>query len=262
MNMQDKEFDDLFRAKLDDLEMEPSTQVWANIDTELNGKKRKSIFPVLSIAASVIILIAAAIIFIPKKEVVKPGHGKNNLAINHPKQTIVKPAGQEPSNTIIKKEVQPENTVTNSVAAVQHHPKKTEIIAKPTEQPATVIEKQEPVKEAEPQLIAAAPSKQPDIISHEVPDNATALTVKQTAINDVPEPETKTALASAQPTSTKQDKPVVKKHGIHNFGDLVNIVVAKVDKRKDKVIEFTDTDDDESTLTAVNMGPVKIKKDK
>lgn len=261
--MQDKEFDDLFRTKLDNLEMEPSAQVWANIDTELSGKKRKSIFPVLSIAASVIILIAAAIIFIPKKEVVKPGHGKSNLVINHSKQNIVKPTGQEPTNPIIKKEIQPEKAIAiNSVAALQHHAKKTETITKPTEQPAPVIEKQEPIKVEEPQLIASASSKQPDIISHEVPDNATPLTIKQAAINDAPEPETKTALASAQPTSTKQDKPVVKRRGIHNFGDLVNIVVAKVDKRKDKVIEFTDTDDDESTITAVNVGPVKIKKDK
>lgn len=264
MNMQDKEFDDLFRVKLGDLEMEPSAQVWENIDTELNGKKRKSIFPVMSIAASVIILIAAGIIFIPKRENVKLDHEKNNLAINHPKQSIVKPIGHEPVNTIIKKEIQPEKAIAiNSVAIVQHHSKKAEIVvAKPTEQPAPAIEKPAPVKAEQPQLIAAVTSKQQDITSPVVPDNTTPLTVKQPAINDLSEPEPKVALASVQPTSTKQDRPVVKRHGIRNFGDLVNIVVAKVDKRKDKVIEFTDTDDDESTLTAVNVGPVKIKKDK
>ena len=70
MNMQDKEFDDLFRSKLDNFELEPSAQVWQNIDNELSGRKRRSIFPILSIAASVLILLTAGILFIPKKGVV------------------------------------------------------------------------------------------------------------------------------------------------------------------------------------------------
>ena len=68
MNMQDKEFDDLFRSKLDNFEMEPSAQVWQNIDAELDGKKKKgSLFTLLSIAASIIMLIATGILFMPKK---------------------------------------------------------------------------------------------------------------------------------------------------------------------------------------------------
>ncbi len=71
--MQDKEFDDLFRSKLGDFETEPSAQVWQNIDAELDRKRRKkSIFPMLGIAASIIVLITAGILFIPKKENVKP----------------------------------------------------------------------------------------------------------------------------------------------------------------------------------------------
>ena len=59
MNMQDKEFDDLFRSKLDDFEMEPTAQVWINIDAEMDGKKRKrSVFFSLRIAASVILLLS------------------------------------------------------------------------------------------------------------------------------------------------------------------------------------------------------------
>ena len=68
-------------------------------------------------------------------------------------------------------------------------------------------------------------------------------------------------LASAQPTVAKENKPVVKRRGIHNIGDLVNLVVAKVDKRHDKLVVFSNTDDDESTITAFHLGALKIKRD-
>jgi hypothetical protein len=41
----------------------------------------------------------------------------------------------------------------------------------------------------------------------------------------------------------------------------VNLVVAKVDKRKDKLIQFSDSDDDGSVITAVHLGALKIKRD-
>ena len=40
--MQDKEFDDQFRSKLDNFEVEPAAQVWQNIDTELSDRKKKA----------------------------------------------------------------------------------------------------------------------------------------------------------------------------------------------------------------------------
>jgi hypothetical protein len=52
----------------------------------------------------------------------------------------------------------------------------------------------------------------------------------------------------------------VKKRRIRSLGDLINVVVSKVDKRKDKIIEFSNTDDDEATITGVNLGIIKIKK--
>ncbi|NNU34325.1 hypothetical protein HK413_09510 [Mucilaginibacter sp. S1162] len=43
---------------------------------------------------------------------------------------------------------------------------------------------------------------------------------------------------------------------------MVNALMAKIDKREDKLIEFSDSDDDEngSDLTGVNLGLIKIKK--
>jgi hypothetical protein len=54
----------------------------------------------------------------------------------------------------------------------------------------------------------------------------------------------------------------VKKRGIHSLGSLINTIVAKIDKREDKLIEFTDNEDDdsESTITGINLGIIKKKK--
>jgi hypothetical protein len=263
MKMQDKEFDDLFRSKLDDFEMEPSEQVWQNIGTELDGKKKvRSILPWLSIAASVIILVAAGILFIPKKakEDPKDKH-KNNLV-----HTIVKPSVVEPENNA-PVSVQPakeQQVAVVQVPATQvtrvHHTKKAEIPATQNIQDNQAIAKATPAKIDEQPVLAAVSQKASDITE---PDAITEppVTVKHVEITEPPLTQSQPVLASAQTPEAKTTKPTVKKRGIRNFGDLVNLVVARVDKRKDKVIEFTDTDDDESMITGVHIGSVRIKKD-
>lgn len=262
--MQDKEFDELFRSKLDDFSTEPSAQVWHNIDAELGGK-RKSILPLLRIAASIVLLLAAGVLFITRKEkddVTKPG--KNNVAHIQPVSPKVKTPPAAPVSDAPPVKNRKTGIPANSLAGV-HHPKK--LITSPAKQikPVAPVIQTAPVKDDDQQLIAAVEEpKKTGMIQHSVPDMAIALT--QPAINDapiagaVPLQDDQPALAQAKvPATTPANR--VKKHGIHNFGDLVNLVVAKVDKRKDKLIEFTDTDDDESTITGVHLGAINIKKD-
>lgn len=263
--MQDKEFDDLFRSKLDELEVEPSAQVWAGIGAGLDGKKRRSIIPMLSIAASVVVLVVAAVLFIPKGETVKPGKKpeKNNIAVNRTKQPVAKPV-EAPVNATKKENIQPENKVaeTGYVAAVKHK-NLPATATKPMEQPAAIIQKPEPLKVEEQPVLASNINMKPvDVVTPVVPGPETQLSVKQPEVNDIQTATVKPVLAAIQPASAQQTKTTAKRHGIHSFGDLVNIVVAKVDKRKDKLIEFSDSDDDESMISAVNAGIVKIKKDK
>lgn len=260
--MQDNEFDELFQSKLDGFEMEPSAQVWENIHAELDGKRKKSIFPALRIAASVIILVTAGILFIPKKDTTKPlRQPKNGLASNHAATPrAVKPAVNAPAVApVIIKSGQSQNPVAANTIAAAHRPaRQIRSTVKTAKQPATIIEKQEPVKPEEPQMIAAVGINKPaEIAQPVVPGPETQLIAKSSTDEIVTAPK---PLLATQPAETVQPKP--KRRGIRNFGDLVNLVVAKVDKRKDKMIEFTDTDDDESTITGVNMGPIKLKKDK
>ena len=258
MDMQDNEFDDVFRSKLDGFEDEPSGRVWNGIDGELNTANHRKIFiPILRIAASIILIVGLGLLFVVNKGNVIPVKGnKGHLTKN------VKPAVKQPDIIApvkqpeqISKAVQPQSV--NHMARVRT-PKKFNTPANLTQPQVVAKETSEPIKPTEQQVLAAVePPRPAEIIKSVVPDNPQFAS----KINDdVAEVKSKPLVTAQLPATEKAAKPA-KRHGIHNFGDLVNIVVAKVDKRKDKAIEFTNSDDDESTVTAVNIGPVKIKKD-
>ena len=259
--MQDNEFDDLFRSKLDNFEIEPSAQVWQNIDAELDRKRRKkSIFPMLGIAASIIVLITAGILFIPKKENVKPGHPEKNEAVAKVNPSVIKPEHATPANLNQPKieTVAVKQQPTDHIAKVSHA-KNTDTSINPKQPDAQQITKTEPVKtdEQQPEVIAEI-QKPAEPTQLAAPDNATDLVTK-TPTDNINETKLKPQVIAQVPV---KDKPAQqpKKHGIRNFGDIVNLVVAKVDKRKDKVIEFSDDDEDGSSITGINLGVIKVKK--
>lgn len=261
MNMQDNEFDDLFRSRLDNFEVEPSARVWQNINAELNGKGRNvSIFPMLSIAASIIVLITAGVLLIPKKENVKPDrYDKNSLAIKV-KLPVTKAENRTAVNANQSKNemVAVKQQSADYIAKVNHAENMDTSIS--SKQPdAQQIAKAEPIKidEQKPEVIAEI-QKSAEPIQTVAPDNSTELIAKATTDN-MAETKVKPQVIAQVPI---KDKPAQqpKKHGIRNFGDIVNLVVAKVDKRKDKLIEFSDDDEDGSSITGINLGVIKVKK--
>lgn len=262
MNMQDKEFDDLFRSKLGDFEVQPSAEVWQNIDAELNDKKKKSIFPILSIAASVLILLTAGILFIPKKGVVKHNKPDTNRVVKA-NPSAVKPENSNPVNS--------SETEREQLAAVEA-PVKTTTKADQPEIKTNAVEQKEQANisitkteivshEDQPIIASAGTPKQIEIVKQEpiALTEATSKENKTVVDNSAISLPAQPVLAANQPAKTA--KPAVKKRGIRNFGDIVNLVVAKVDKRKDKLIQFSDADDDESVISAVHLGALKIKRD-
>jgi len=257
--MQDNEFDDLFRSKLDNFEAEPPAQAWQNIDAELSGRKRKSIFPMLSIAASVLILLIAGVLFTPKKGTVKHNRPDSNKVAIKVKPEVVKPGNSNPLITPEKKQEQVavvQTPVRHITKADQPKIKVSPVEQK--EQTSPAIAKTETVKQDGQPALAATNTMTEDNAKPIELDTAPAV-VKHADDNSAISLPAQPMLASTP--AVKAAKPVVKKRGIRNFGDLVNLVVAKVDKRKDKLIQFTDSDDDESMISAVHIGVVKIKRD-
>jgi len=252
--MQDKEMDGLFRSKLEQFEMEPSANVWPGIAAELDPPKKKiSLASFLSVAASIVVLVGAGLLFIPKKGVVK--HKGQPLAVI----TKTAPAiNRVPAvNTTPQATASPVKTADiNNMAIAQYkkHAKTGTITAFDTAaKPALNIQS------SQQQVIAYVPQNQQPAKAV-VPDNSTPLIAKQ-APDQGQAYSTQPQIAALPVIAPQKDTAAVKpRHGIHSFGELVNVLVAKVDKRRDKVIEFSADDDGESHITGVNLGIIKIKK--
>jgi hypothetical protein len=253
MDMQDKEFDKIFNSKFEDFEVEPSAMVWDNIAEELGGKKTKvAIMPWLSIAATVLVVLGAGVFFLQKGEPVKSQPKDNKLVASHVEApTTVTPV--QPVETIIAKPIE------NVASTVKHQHSVIQSVNNPVNSvdntPEPVV-KTDPVKPIDqPQLIAAVidPASTHVSTTATVPD----VMLAPKMLDAAPQIE-KPVMASAE----KQTTAPVKKRGIRNLGGLINALVAKVDKREDKLIEFSESDDDEngSDLTGVNLGLIKIKK--
>jgi hypothetical protein len=263
MDMQDKELDRLFQQKLDDLEIQPSAGVWQGISAELNtDKRRRTLFPLLSAAAGVVLLITAGILFIPKQPV-------KNSDRHHPTEIAQAPkAVQNPIAVKIDPVVPPapnQNKVpanqviapVNNIALVN----KTKPNLTPSTQQQPVVTAQPPVAaHADEPLLANAPAVDYHVVKTDAPDTATRISPKPTIINS--EKAQPVLIAQTPAQSAPATARPVKKHRIRSLGDVFNVVIAAVDKRKDKVIEFSNTDEDDATITGLNLGFIKVKKEK
>ena len=260
MEMQDKEFDDLFRSKMDGFGIEPSPDVWTGIAGELNaGVRKKALFSWLSIVASIIVLITAGVLFIPQKGNVK--HPVKNPVKNQPgltNQTVIKNNTKPGPSDIKDVSKQNETAIAAGINKQPHHSKTiNNTSGNQSAEPSS------PVKIDDKTELAAIHQNKQEVINAVVPDEATPLTVKQLAHDSTPF-ITKPAITPPQLSiaGNQNPAPVKVSHKIRNFGDLVNAVVAKVDKRKNKIIEFTHTDDSETTIAEVNLGIIQIRKEK
>jgi len=258
MDMQDKEFDDLFRSKLDGFEAEPSSRVWAGIDAEISGNRRKKILaPYLSIAASIIVLVAAGILFIPQKEKVTGKHPVQNKIAKASAPLITSPMVKSQSKPVLRsRAVRLRETVLADNHTLPHYQKASKNL--PVKQSPLPVKAVEAGDQAE---LAATPRTQTEVIDAVAPDISTQIAIRQPIVETMAFKTKPPVSAVEMPAADKRDE-IAAKPGkkLRSLGDIINAAVAKVDKRKDKFIEFSDTDDNGSAITAVNLGIIKIKK--
>jgi hypothetical protein len=246
MDMQDKEIDQLFRSKLDDFEIEPSAQLWGNIASRMDESKR-SLKTYLSIAASLLLMLSAGLYFVSQiKDNTKKQVQLIAVKNNKPAKSIITPviASSKIVQPQLEKALAVNNVVTSrkqKTKAVKVLPVRNEEILLPAQQLAEVVQPAQEVKFVVPDR--GVPFNEKIEMPEDVSFKANTLVAQQPPVN-------KTIAAAP-----------VKKHRIRNLGDLINVVVSKVDKRKDKLIEFSSTnDEDDSVVSGLNLGFIKIKK--
>jgi hypothetical protein len=242
MNMQDKEFDQLFRSKLEDYETEPSAGVWDNIQksTDFHRKTPKNHW---KIAASLLILLSAGVYLISR--IGTAGTAPVKIVVNGNAKFI------KPDATSKAVEMTMPQLKNTAKLTAKNSFKRKEKRFQPA--PKAVIETQ---LVQQPPLTVSKPA----LDSFVVPDKQTPLMAKVQLVDDVPFKANSLADQHKFANTAVAAIPA-KKHHIRSLGDLINVVVSKVDKRKDKIIEFSSpADEDETALSGLNLGFIRIKK--
>ena len=243
-HMSDKEFDKLFQQKFESLEVDPSAAVWKGIENELGNKKRgqRKHYFLWSAAASIVMIVTAAVWFAPQKEKVWLQKDKDTIAKAEKSKTFA-PSADKPA------EIRKPKIVTKEPVLLANNPKPTRRLA----------DKESEVEKATLQSPASRLEVSQQIIE-EIPNAEAIGTEKVIAFSTVKmEDELPgTALVLAADAEGAPAELGRKGREVRSIGDLVNFVVGKVDKRQDKLIQFRDNDEG-SFITGVNLGIVKIK---
>lgn len=261
MKTSDKELDNLFHSKLNNLETEPDAAVWINIEAQLNVKpKKKNITFALRIAASVIVVLSVGLLLLrPNQQLVKKPLPQKTvkLKVQHGQPVI------NPSEILAEKKMlllATKNKGIKEAQAFRKYSRKT--ILKPLLNPSLQKHSMQTLAQ-----VKTKPARSFDSVNDQSLLNKIAVVpVVTTKLSVLPEEETTETIAVKPLVPTiKTSKPtlIAKLKGIRNTGDLVNLVLAEVDKRNDKLIEFSDSDDgDESNVSGINLGIISIKKEK
>ncbi|CAH0240741.1 hypothetical protein SRABI27_02713 [Pedobacter sp. Bi27] len=245
--IRDKDFDQLFKDAFADAEVTPSRDLWSNIESEITPKKKR-IIPIYWLSAAAVLLIATIGVLVYQQQ--NTSSREKQLASNtieKAKPVVQEPVVKDSSATIVA-------PVENIAPVLPVQPKAVSVIAK------TKV-KHEVKPAVEQQRIVTAPEmqKQETVVAKVVEPKKDIKAEIEEAILQ-PKEEVVTALVA---TPVKTDAPIndneQSNKGIRNVGDVVNLIVNKMDKRKDKLIQFR-TDDDDSSLASINIGPFKIGK--
>ncbi|WP_029276501.1 hypothetical protein [Pedobacter borealis] len=245
--IRDKDFDQLFKDAFADAEVTPSRDLWSNIESEITPKKKRIILVYWLSAAAVLLIATLGVLVYQQQNTSSGGKQLANNTIEKSKPAVRVQTTKDSSATIVA-------PIENITPVLPVQPKVVSAIAK------TKV-KHEVKPAAEQPRIVTAPEmqKQETIIAKAEEPKKDIKTKIQEAILQ-PKEEIVTAVVA---TPVKTDEPVndnaQSNKGIRNVGDVVNLIVNKMDKRKDKLIQFR-TDDDDSSLASINIGPFKIGK--
>lgn len=242
----DKDFDQLFKDAFADAEVTPSRNLWNDIEQKIEPKKTWKL-PVYWMAAAVVLVIASVGILVRNSQDTVSGSSNNFVkteVTDAPKENLVQPKTETPVEVtenlsprlVVERKGTPSLAKTE-VKTVKHEQKQKEVVSHEVLKEETFIAnvdvpkvKQEEIKEKINEAIAAK-------------DQVVTASAGNVALADEPV------------NDNEQSK------GIRNVGDIVNLVVNKVDKRKEKFIQFR-TDDDDSSISSINIGPFKFGKRK
>ncbi|MEO1052448.1 MAG: hypothetical protein AAFX87_17585 [Bacteroidota bacterium] len=172
--MSGKDIDNLFRDKLEDFGKSPSSAAWSKLEGKLPGKRKKAIWPFLSIAASIAILLCSvAIVYWPQQE----NEGQEIETIAYTDDQPAKQENQPEKNEAIAEAKDTEEQVSN-----QDEEEATELTQGQPENKEQVVVKEEVDGDKASKRIE---SKQTKKIELKKLPNESAVIENSVAVNEV-----------------------------------------------------------------------------
>jgi hypothetical protein len=255
----DKELDKLVQQSFDDLQVEPSNEVWEKISNSLDKKKQvKKTFSILWMAAaSVVLVFSVGLWFTGTSE--KLIDQDSPVIVQEEKELIDQDAVSESFNTSSKeKSVQVllskslKNKVANDLSK-----------AEPTlvNEVVKVIPEMQAPKEPSDEIIASNVIKRPIIIQPKQEVRVPERYTRDQSTLDLSRPDLTASQDTKSVFTQYNDDAIDRGKRVKGIGGLVNFVIAQVDKREDKLIEFTESDEG-TEISGINLGLLKIKSKK
>ena len=239
--MLDKDFDQLFRDKFDSFESAPSSSTWGKITAQLEGKPGKS-FPLSWVAAASIASVLILGFWLRREDEPVKLYAKADKVETTKPVDILEPVAVE----ISEKKSEPKSVKLSLAGRAPEKRRKLDVI------PANLHEPEN--KSEEPELFLS--SQEPDSRTFAAV-NLDARTADQSPVIDANEFQMAILCDPQEDCNSEQNSPRPRSK-IKSVGDLVNFVVSKVDKRKDKIIEFT-SDEEGNVVSGINLGLVHFK---
>lgn len=244
--MLDKDFDAVFKSSFEGYEVTPANDSWTKISKKINGKTKQKKFPVFWMAAASIVIVLGIGIGLYTKpiEVIKlRPSGENEMMADLAKeQSTPLNVYEAPIAKAIKKpDFKPVRRKMPSKESISITVEQSALVKKPMTTDLTSVEN---VKSVRPKLVAEQLLAQEEIM-----DLKKAGAV---SLNEDSNPFFSN-ISTADPVASKKLK-------ISSVGDLVNFVVAKVDKREDKIITMSRTAESDNEITGINLGLIKFSK--
>lgn len=257
----DKELDHLFKSNLYDFELKPSENSWNIIQEQVKGKSsKKKLSANWLIAASILFVIGLGWSFFNADKEVIQLKGKAAPLLTDNQEDTVTPFQKAP---IQQKETASELSIEENkrqnearframLTATKTNNKKNTNSAATIKSTTNVLIAKSKVENQE--------VKEASLIKDNIGSDNLILKKEQDAmvlaLDNKNQEEDRFLAHHVQ----NEDLLTDKSSKIKSVGDLVNFVVGKIDKRPDKILHISKTEESDMEITGINLGLFKYRK--
>lgn len=267
--MLDKEFDMAFKSSFEDFEVEPTAEGWENIKAQLDEKPKDKKLPIfwLSAAASIMIVLSIGIFMYqkPTEDIIKlrADNMPKKVVITDEKTEEVYSNNEKPKVIGNKTDVAAEdnnlvpavikNTVVNANLKTstkkENNPLEKNNLNDATLTPRTSVVD---VYKVEQVIAETKPVRKPTVTEKMIIEEAKIVKLNKN--------QTTLAINTNEENLNDEGAQSDRKIKIKSVADIVNFVVSKVDKREEKIIRISKTDESDNEITGINLGLFKFRK--